>query len=144
MRKLLPLAALFLAQTSSAAQDLSPRAAYRDACALSRYTCKDIPQPMIRESIFVDKANAFGFYFGGRTIWLSTFLTPVERYVVMVHEMVHYLQCHEDRKCFPQSAPFETCLREEEAYEVSDRVIRRLGDTGRLTERLSLLRKHCG
>lgn len=139
----LVLLAAMIALVGSSVEGLTSAAAYREACRLSRYTCKDIPAPKVRESVFVDKSGAYGFYFGGRTIWVATYLTPRERYVVMVHEMVHYLQVYEDQKGFPHNAPFETCVREEEAYEVSDQVLARLGTTERLTPRLAQFRALC-
>lgn len=136
----------FLSVSIAAKLDLSPKAAYLEACALSRYTCKGIPAPHIRETIFVDRGGAYGWYWGGRTIYLTPGMSPEMRYVVMVHEMVHYLQCYEDAKCFPRTAPFETCVVEEEAFEVSDQVIRRLGadKVAPLGLRLDMIRASCG
>jgi len=135
-------AALLVSLSASAGLDYSDRAAWREACQLSRYTCRDIPPPMVRRSVFVDKTGAYGLYYGGRTVWLATYLSPVEEYVVTVHEMVHYLQTYEDGGQYP--APnFVMCLREEEAYEISDKVISRIGSVGRLGPRLEALRAGC-
>jgi len=136
-------AALLISMSASAALNLNERAAFREACELSRYTCKGIRPPWVRESIFVDKVGAWGYYFGGRTIWLSPNLTTEQRYIVMVNEMVHYLQVYEDEKGFPQTAPGESCVREEEAYEISDKVVRRLGLQDKIPLRLNLLRAQC-
>ena len=129
MKAFLVSLALAIPTVACGSPDLSTRAAFADACLLSRYTCKDIRAPVVRETIFVDRAGALGLYFGGRTVWLSPGLStnPKMRYIVLVHEMVHYLQVYEDEKGFPHNAPYENCMREEEAYEVSDKIAARFG-----------------
>ena len=143
MKALLVSLALATCTVASASPGLTPAAAYADACLLSRYSCKGIRQPWVRESIFVDKAGALGMYFGGRTIWVSPGLRtdPKMHYIVLVHEMVHYLQVYADEKGFPHRAPFENCIREEEAYEISDKIAARFGLVNLL--RLDQVRATC-
>jgi hypothetical protein len=111
-----------------AKEPLNAYTAFREACRLSRYSCWGLQPPMVRYSSYVDVEGAYGLYFGGRTVWLSptAMKTPEEHYIVMVHEMVHYLQAYVDQNGLPFETKFERCVREFEAFEVSDRVARRL------------------
>jgi len=130
MKALLVSLALATCTVASASSNSSDREAWRDACELSRYTCKGIRPPMVRESVLVDVAGLYGLYFGGNTVWLKPELEAKLRHVVTVHEMVHYLQAAEDGKGPPFASQLIACLREEEAYEISDRVAKRLGIAG--------------
>lgn len=117
-------------------------AAWREACELSRYNCKGIHPPAVRESMIVEAADLYGLYFGGNTVWLRVGLPPNLRYAVTVHEMVHFLQAKVDGKGPPFGSQLETCLREEEAYEISDRVTTRLGIAGKM-HNADKLRANC-
>ena len=108
-------------------QSLTPGDAFRDACTLSRYDCTGIRAPMVRESAYVRYDGFYGVYFGGRTVWLADGLSPEQRYTVLVHEMVHYLQTHADENGPPFVFDVEVCVYEAEAFEVSNQVARRMG-----------------
>lgn len=118
--------ALVIVPPFSSIGPLTPEGAFADACQLSRYSCVGIHAPMVRESRFVDAEGAFGIYMGGNTIWMSPEVTGARRYVVMVHEMVHYLQSKADGNS-PSNGDFRRCVSEEEAFQVSDIVAARLG-----------------
>jgi hypothetical protein len=122
------LALLVLSTSTQAKEPLNAYTAFREACRVSRYNCWGLSQPMVRYSSFVDHEQAYGIYIGGRTIWLSptAMKTPEEHYIVMVHEMVHYLQAYVDQNGLPFETRFERCVREFEAFEVSDKVAKRL------------------
>jgi hypothetical protein len=107
-------------------EPFSARQAFAEACQLSRYSCDGIKPPMVRASRFVDAAGAHGIYMGGNTIWLNPRVSGALRYVVLVHETVHYLQSKVDEKGAPMTSSFQRCVNEEEAFEVSDIVAARL------------------
>jgi hypothetical protein len=110
----------------SFAEPFSPKQAFAEACRLSRYSCAGIKAPMVRYSRFVDAAGAYGIYMGGNTIWMSPNVSGARRYVVLVHETVHYLQSKVDEKGPPITSAFQRCVNEEEAFEVGDIVAARL------------------
>ena len=117
------LAVLLASCAAPSAENL----AFRETCLLSRYNCTGIAPPLVRITPLTARAGLYGVYFGGRTIWLShTLATPEERYVVMTHEMTHYLQTQVDGNGVPFLTLFEKCVYEEEAYEVSNVVAQRL------------------
>ncbi len=118
--------ALVIVPPFSSVGPLTPEGAFADACRLSRYSCVGISPPMVRDSRFVGAEGAFGIYMGGNTIWMAPSVTGARRYVVMVHEMVHYLQEKADGNT-PSSGDFRRCVSEEEAFQVSDIVAARLG-----------------
>ena len=127
IRGLVCMALLLCISSVQAKPRYTPYEAFREACWLSRYSCIGIKQPMVRESPYVNLEGAHGIYMGGRTIWMGNKLpTAKERYVVMVHEMVHYLQQYVDQQGIPFTSQFEKCVREHEAFEVSDIVAKRL------------------
>lgn len=125
----LALLLLLLGSTAQAQEfnQYSPQRAFAEACHFSRYNCRGLSTPMVRYSIYVESEGAYGIYMGGNTVWLSPELdTPEKRYLIMVHEMVHYLQSMRDGNGVPFNGTFERCVYEQEAFEISDIVAARL------------------
>ena len=126
MRKILLSLVCLFGLTSAHADPLSPQHAFAEACHLSRYSCWGIKPPMVRVSVYVAMEEAYGIYFGGNTVWMSPVLTdPRDFYIVLVHEMVHYLQAHVD-DTVPFGSQVKSCVYEEEAFQASDVVAARL------------------
>jgi hypothetical protein len=128
--------------TSVKPEALSSESAFAEACRLSRYNCLDLRPPSVRGTVYAQRENSYGFYTGGNTIWLDPTLDSEARYIVMVHETVHYLQEKVDGSRFPINQ-LRSCLSEEEAFEVSDQVAKRL-KRGRLVRAGDIRSYGCG
>jgi hypothetical protein len=118
---------LVISLTAATPYPFTPSNAFREACELSRYSCRHVPAPYVRYSSIVREAGAYGIYAGGSTIWIAPGLEPELEYAVLVHETVHYLQNTVDGLKIPFKSKFTQCVAEEEAFEISDIVARRLG-----------------
>jgi hypothetical protein len=127
MKTRIALAALLVMLLTGAQQDnLTDRLAWREACELSRYDCRGVPAPMVGYSVIVQHAGAYGIYAGDNTVWLAKGLSREMRYAVLVHESVHYLQKKVGGTNIPFIGKFTQCVSEEEAFEISDIVAKRL------------------
>ena len=99
--------------------------AWKDACELSRYDCRGLRAPDVLRTDLHD--GALGFYYSSMgVVYLrkEADLNDVLWYGVLVHEMVHYLQY--ERADFPRNA-HGACLQEEEAFQVYDEIVEKLG-----------------
>jgi hypothetical protein len=119
-------ALLVLLLTGAQHDNLTDRLAFREACELSRYDCTGVKAPMVGYSVIVSAAGAYGIYAGDNTVWLAKGLSREMRYAVLVHESVHYLQKKVGGTEIPFSGKFTQCVSEEEAFEISDIVAKRL------------------
>jgi hypothetical protein len=130
MRKLLLLGFVFplvLALCSMAyAASRFEASAWEEACELSRYTCDGVDAPVIEYDQIALAQGLLGYYVAGtRVVFVAVGLAPDKEYTVLVHEMVHYLQY---KDAFLHGTPLpKSCEAEREAFEVSDKVLVRLG-----------------
>ncbi len=127
MRILLVILALGLIAASFAAPKddvLDDRAAWREACKLGGYSCFAIPAPLVARA---PMGLLYGRYvMGDRYILVDENTTGNLAYEVKVHEMVHYLQGKHGKWKFTKE---NSCQMEHAAFDVSNVVARRLGDT---------------
>lgn len=103
--------------------------AWADACRLSGYDCAGVKRPAVTVTVFSDYAGVIGVYYPGtKTVFVSPNADPgvdLQSYAVIVHEMTHYLQWTlfgwqgVDR--------FMACVAEEDAYRVSNALLREHG-----------------
>lgn len=106
------------------APPLDDRAAWREACALSGYSCFGLSPPAVIEA---PMGLLNGRYkMGDRHILLDEGLPAKLAYAVKVHEMTHYLQYK--RKAWKYTKA-NACQMEKDAFDVSNKVLRRLGET---------------
>ena len=102
--------------------------AWRDACRLSRFDCTGLPAPAVRFSEYAEALGVWGLYTGGNTVYMAPSL-PLEKrksqsYLVLVHEMVHYI---ETRLNQGGNGRVAVCLSEEEAFQVDGKLAHELG-----------------
>lgn len=103
--------------------------AFADACRVSKYDCTGLTPPRVRHSPFVTAVGALGVYVGGRTVYLAPevhYQNDTLGYAILVHEMVHYLQVYADDGSRDPSH-LELCLMEQEAWEVTNVILRERG-----------------
>ncbi len=126
MRKFLIVAAALLltscsAQFKMAAQQIQlTRDAFNDACDNSRYECRGVPLPVL---VVTDLSywgrGVRGIYAGGPQVYIDDnvkYGSPLF-YIVLVHEIVHYLQRFDPASSLYQSS----CNREGEAFDTAGR-----------------------
>lgn len=133
MLKRILLAALLLASTSCTSlpsQEASLEAqAWYDACDLSRYDCFAVKRPDVLVSVMAGRLGAHGFYIPGmETVYLSPEmdLNQVRDYAVLAHEYIHYLQDLQG-DFVSRGGDLTSCLIEEEAFQVYDKVVEKYG-----------------
>jgi hypothetical protein len=125
LKPMVPLMAVLVASCVSMPESPSASAsAFADACRLSHYDCAGVPPPAIRVTDFGSDFGVYGLYLGGDIVWLASDIELLKgrdyAYAVLIHETVHYLQ--EVVGHLPRSTSlFEVCVKEEEAYLVSNR-----------------------
>jgi hypothetical protein len=100
--------------------------AWKDACALSRYSCEGVDLPLVGISEVVKEKGMLGLYAGGAQIWLRPGLSTKKQRVVMAHEMTHYLQVTVGKHEFPHT-PALFCILETEAWAVGNAVAAQIG-----------------
>ncbi len=132
MRILLVILALGLIAASFASPKDSPlddRAAWREACKLGGYSCFAISAPFVARA---PMGLLYGRYvMGDRYILVDENITGNLAYEVKVHEMVHYLQWKHKKWKFTKE---NSCRMEQDAFDVSNVVARRLGDLAHLID----------
>ncbi len=102
---------------------LDDRSAWREACELSRYSCWKRKRPVVVQAPL---QGLYGRYrVGDSYILIHERLTGNLAYAVKVHEMVHYLQHAAGVWKYTKES---SCAREAEAFEVANKVLRRLGE----------------
>lgn len=107
----------------------SDKDAWRDACRISQYSCLFVKRPFVVE---IPMQGVLGLYrMGNNYIFVHPELPPPLAYAVRVHEMTHYLQWRHGKWEVPSES---RCRNEHEAFDVSNVVLRRLGETKRLVE----------
>lgn len=94
---------------------------WRMACVLSQYSCKRLKKPTIVWSNFIPNHwKAFGLFIPGEpNLYVRTNLPTQLTEVVLVHEMVHYLQ---DKR----GEYLTSCAKEAEAFKVGDKYAKRI------------------
>lgn len=92
--------------------------AWHDACLLSKYKCDGIGPPRARFDEKLAAEDLYGQYIGGGVVWIRPGMSDDDTHVVLVHEMVHYLQ---DRHGYwPSPNKLHACRMEAEAWQVSN------------------------
>ena len=125
MKTLLALVGILVLLTAGtpAAQVLDDKAAWREACAVSGYSCHGIGPPLV---VYSPMEGLLGRYrMGDRYILVSEDVSGVLAYAVKVHEMTHYLQYRHKAWTFTDE---NRCKMEKDAFDVSNSILRRLGD----------------
>lgn len=126
---LLALLVFITALCAAPAPRLDARAAWREACALSGYDCFWLTPPQV---VRAPLAGLFGrYHIGDRYIVVDDRIPDSFAYAVQVHETVHYLQWKHGAWKFNHE---NTCQMEREAFNVSNAVLRRIGETGRIVD----------
>jgi hypothetical protein len=102
------------------------RGAFNDACDISRYTCRAVPLPVleVRDLSYWGR-GVRGIYAGGPQVYIDDnvkYESPLFK-VVLVHEIVHYLQRFAPENDLWQS----NCSREGEAFEVAGKYAVKMG-----------------
>lgn len=116
-------AALFLHE-----QPINVRA-FRDACRLSGYSCRGITAPRVMRAAVPLAPTWYGIYYPGSSVVFVRDDVNVEidsGYIVLVHEMVHYLQLTVGGLVYVDQ--FTGCIGEAEAFAASNRLARELGN----------------
>lgn len=129
---LLALVGLFVllaADSSAQSPSGSDAAAWREACRVSGYSCVWISPPFVAKAPLVDILGRYAM--GDRYILVREDLTGPLAYAVRVHEMTHFLQWKHGKWKFTK---LNSCDMEHEAFDVSNTVLRRLGDTKDLVD----------
>ena len=120
--KALPALLLVPILCTAGTPQLDDRAAWREACKLSGYSCAGIRRPWVA---IAPLGDIYGrYYMGQQYILVHEDLTGNEAYAVRVHEMTHYLQWKHGKWTFTQE---NRCQMEHDAFDVSNTVLRRLG-----------------
>ncbi len=102
---------------------LDDSTAWREACRVSGYSCFGISPPLVARSPLPD--GLLGRYKrGDKYILVSEDTNGVLEYAVIVHEMTHYLQW---KRHAWRRGKLASCLREKEAFDVSNTAVARLG-----------------
>lgn len=124
------LVSLLIAATALAGTPrLDDRFAWRDACELSRYSCWKRERPLV---VHAPLPGLLGRYrVGDSYILIHENLSGNLAHAVKVHEMVHYLQY---KAGVWKNTKESACAREAEAFEVGNKVLRRLGETKLLVD----------
>lgn len=102
-------------------------AAWADACEMSRYDCTWVKRPRVIQTDMMGPGVLGFFYPGGDTVFVRKGTEPqteLRAYVTLVHEMVHYLQ---DLAWWPGNQKHTICMREEEAWDIGNRVLVKYG-----------------
>lgn len=101
--------------------------AWNEACALSGYSCAWTGRPDV---VAAPLGALYGRYRMGDTyILINERIDGNLAYAVRVHEMVHYLQYKRGAWQFEHE---NKCAMEHEAFDVSNKVLRRLGETSKV------------
>jgi hypothetical protein len=94
-------------------------------CTHSDYTCVGIKEPVVVEADLVN--GIYGEYFpGDQWVILRVNMEEPQRTIVLVHEMVHYLQWSHGKSKLDDPMSVR-CKREKEAFDVSYEVSLELG-----------------
>lgn len=118
---------VLLTAGTPATQVLDDRAAWREACSLSGYSCAWTRRPDVARSPL---GGLYGRYRMGDTyILVNEKIDGNLAYAVRVHEMVHYLQWKRGAWKFEHD---NACRMEHDAFDVSNVVLRRLGETSKV------------
>ncbi len=104
-------------------------AAWREACRLSRHSCFNLSRPAV---VYAPIGALLGRYkMGDRYVLVNEKAQGSLRYAVKVHELTHYLPFKHKRWKYTKES---MCKNEREAFEVSNRALRRLGETKYVVE----------
>lgn len=99
---------------------------WQAACLLRGTNCEKIPRPAI---VFSDELpyQMQGSYTRGEGVIYVRMSYQMDPYsmVVMVHEMIHYLQYIRNGVIIPTT--IQRCAQEQEAFEADDRFAKRMG-----------------
>jgi hypothetical protein len=99
-------------------------AAWREACRLSRHSCFNLSRPAV---VYAPIGALLGRYkMGDRYILINEKTEGSLRYAVKVHEMTHYIQWKRKKWTGTRA---NMCANEREAFDASNAVLRRLGET---------------
>ncbi len=126
MKTLLAVVGVLVLAVSStpAPAALSDQAAWREACRVSRYSCAWLSPPLVAQAPL---GTLLGRYrMGDKYILVNERISGPLAYAVKVHEMTHYLQWKHKKWKFTHESK---CENEKEAFDVSNAVLRRLGET---------------
>lgn len=103
---------------------LSDRAAWSEACKLSGYSCFNLSRPAV---VYAPIGALLGRYkMGDRYILINEKAEGSLRYAVKVHEMTHYIQWKRKKWTGTRA---NMCRNERAAFDASNAVLRRLGET---------------
>ena len=123
MRLVLALVGTLVLCTSGSPAPLDDKAAWREACRVSGYSCFGITPPMVARAPLPD--GLLGRYkIRDKYILVSEGLDDVLEYVVTVHEMTHYLQWQHHKW---RRGKHASCERERDAFDASNTTAARLG-----------------
>lgn len=100
--------------------------AWNGACLLTRTSCKNTPPPRVGYVLLSGKLGVYEV--GTRTILVDLRLLGQEvAVVVMVHEMVHYLQARRGQDRLERAFVDSVCRDEKEAHDVTAAFVRMTG-----------------
>lgn len=116
------------------------RQAFSDACRIALYDCWNLPKsqkgakislPTLEYHPINEEYSSWGQYWGGTVLYLDVQfdITRVPKglgYLVLAHEMTHYLQTARPKGDVPMDA-WDSCEREAEAFFVGDAVADEIG-----------------
>ncbi len=128
MRVLLVLVGLIVLCTADSA-GLDDNAAWREACKVSGYSCFGVTPPFVAQGPIGPLLGRYRM--GDKYILVNEDISGNLAYAVRVHEMTHYLQWKHGRWKFSK---LNSCQMEHDAFDVSNAVLRRLGDTKSLVD----------
>ncbi len=108
---------------------LNDHAAWREACKVSGYSCFGVTPPFVAQGPIGPLLGRYRM--GDKYILVNEDISGNLAYAVRVHEMTHYLQWKHGRWKFSK---LNSCQMEHDAFDVSNAVLRRLGDTKSLVD----------
>lgn len=108
---------------------LDDNSAWREACRVSGYSCFGVTAPFVAQGPIGPLLGRYRM--GDKYILVNEDISGNLAYAVRVHEMTHYLQWKHGRWKFNK---LNSCQMEHDAFDVSNAVLRRLGDTKSLVD----------
>lgn len=123
MKYILALLGVVILCTAGTPQ-LDDTAAWREACKTAGYSCRGLEAPRVITASL--PPPLLGLYPVGKPyILVNKSLDGPHAYAIKVHEMTHYLQWKRGAWKFTLE---NRCRMEKEAFDVSNAVLRRLGE----------------
>jgi len=118
---------LACAPPTPATVPVSEAPAWDIACEMARGTvlsCKNVAQPIVfyfnADPITKkDELGQYGYYYGGKIVYVSNQLTGKHKKAVEFHEIIHYLQWINQTLALPARTK-QACDAENQAYALTD------------------------